>query len=43
MAHPIAVVMMGVTGSGKSVVGTALATRLGARFIVRLPAAVQPA
>lgn len=33
MADPIAVVMMGVTGSGKSVVGTALATRLGARFI----------
>lgn len=33
MANPIAVVMMGVTGSGKSVVGTALAAGLGARFI----------
>lgn len=33
MANPIAVVMMGVTGSGKSVVGTALAARLGAHFI----------
>lgn len=33
VTHPTAVVVMGVAGSGKSVVASALAARLGARFI----------